>query len=261
MASPGRGFTFYLYRFITSNCKPRSYSVGRPILLSLSRTKFTPSSGPSIHSSFTRRCIGANESKVDPNEALFRNVLRSVIPVGAGIVVGCIAFSKMSSWKSAVKLQIVPCVNASGINDKENIKQSSRLNFIADAVEKAAPAVVNIEVTSTRHMGFFKHTGPTSSGSGFVVTKEGMVLTNAHVVADAMKVDVKLPNGEKYEGMVVDIDQVKDLAAIQLIVDNKVILLDYIIVKGGSLSHLPDLQFSEHVPFELVAIKLPYFLF
>lgn len=59
--------------------------------------------------------------------------------------------------------------------------------------------------------------GPTSSGSGFFVTNDGMILTNAHVVADAMKVEVKMPDGNKYEGVVVDIDPVTDLAAVQLI--------------------------------------------
>ena len=59
--------------------------------------------------------------------------------------------------------------------------------------------------------------GPTSSGSGFFVTNDGMILTNAHVVADAVKVEVKMPNGNKYEGVVVDIDPVTDLAAVQLI--------------------------------------------
>ena len=77
------------------------------------------------------------------------------------------------------------------------------------------------QVTSNRHRGrFLGHIGPTSSGSGFIVTSEGMILTNAHVVADANKVEVKLPNGKKYEGVVVDIDPVTDLAAIQLNVQN-----------------------------------------
>lgn len=66
------------------------------------------------------------------------------------------------------------------------------------------------------------HTGPTSSGSGFVVTSDGMILTNAHVVADAVKVEVKLPNGNKYKGVVVDIDPLTDLAAVQLIDVGKV---------------------------------------
>ena len=61
-----------------------------------------------------------------------------------------------------------------------------------------------------------------SSGSGFIVTEDGMILTNAHVVADASSVEIKMQNGNTYEGTVVDIDPVTDLAAIQLISKEKV---------------------------------------
>lgn len=92
---------------------------------------------------------------------------------------------------------------------------SKTFNFIADAVEAVAPAVVYIEVTS-RQSGFFGPVGATSSGSGFIVTEEGVVLTNAHVVQNAVEVSVRLPDGREFSGVVVDIDPVKDLAAIKL---------------------------------------------
>lgn len=73
--------------------------------------------------------------------------------------------------------------------DSGSPPRSATFNFIADAVEKAAPAVVYIEITGRRAgFGFMGHTGPTSSGSGFIVTEDGMVLTNAHVVENAAKV-------------------------------------------------------------------------
>ena len=94
--------------------------------------------------------------------------------------------------------------------------RSVTFNFIADAVEIAAPAVVNIEVTG-RHEGFFRgHVGPTSAGSGFIVTEDGMVLTNAHVVENAVNVSVKLKDGREFSGTVIDIDLENDLAAVKL---------------------------------------------
>ena len=96
--------------------------------------------------------------------------------------------------------------------------RSETFNFIADAVEKAAPAVVYIEITG-RHagFGFMSHVGPTSSGSGFIVTEDGMVLTNAHVVENAVHVNVKLRDGRSFSGTVVDIDLENDLAAVKLV--------------------------------------------
>jgi len=111
---------------------------------------------------------------------------------------------------------ITPQVNAKTISD--SIPPSKKFNFIANAVEAAEPAVVYIEVTDGRLSGFWghHHTGPTSSGSGFFVNEDGLVLTNAHVVANAIDVTVKLKDGRQFKGVVVDIDQVKDLAAIRL---------------------------------------------
>lgn len=96
--------------------------------------------------------------------------------------------------------------------------RSATFNFIADAVEKAAPAVVYIQITG-RHagFGFMGHVGPTSSGSGFIVTEDGMVLTNAHVVENAVHVNVKLRDGRSFSGTVVDIDLENDLAAVKLV--------------------------------------------
>lgn len=112
-----------------------------------------------------------------------------------------------------------PCVNARSLaeDNSSSLPPSKRFNFVADAVETVAPAVVYIEVTDSRIAGFFGHpAGPTSSGSGFFVSEDGMVLTNAHVVANAMDVTVKLTDGRQFKGVVVDIDPVKDLAAIKL---------------------------------------------
>jgi len=52
-------------------------------------------------------------------------------------------------------------------------------NFIADAVEKALPAVVNITIES----GW----GSEASGSGFIIREDGLIVTNAHVVAQAYR--------------------------------------------------------------------------
>ena len=106
-----------------------------------------------------------------------------------------------------------------GVNstDSGSPPRSATFNFIADAVEKAAPAVVYIEITGRRAgFGFMGHTGPTSSGSGFIVTEDGMLLTNAHVVENAAKVTVKLKDGREFSGIVVDLDFENDLAVVQL---------------------------------------------
>ncbi|CAH2299023.1 Hypothetical predicted protein [Pelobates cultripes] len=87
-------------------------------------------------------------------------------------------------------------------------------NFIADVAEKTAPAVVNIEILG-RHP-FSRQEVQISSGSGFLVSSDGLIVTNAHVVANRSRVRVKLFNGECYEATVQDVDPVIDIATLKI---------------------------------------------
>ena len=123
-------------------------------------------------------------------------------------------FFKSRKDSSIVKAKSVPRDDVS--SNSGSPPRSVTFNFIADAVEIAAPAVVNIEVTG-RQAGFFRgHVGPTGAGSGFIVTEDGMVLTNAHVVENTVNVSVKLKDGREFSGTVIDIDLENDLAAVKL---------------------------------------------
>ena len=53
-------------------------------------------------------------------------------------------------------------------------------------------------------------------GSGFIIDKSGLVLTNAHVVDKADKVTVRLKDGRKFEGKVQGADEVTDLAVVKI---------------------------------------------
>ncbi|XP_019605850.1 serine protease HTRA2, mitochondrial isoform X1 [Rhinolophus sinicus] len=90
----------------------------------------------------------------------------------------------------------------------------SQYNFIADVVEKTAPAVVYIEILG-RHP-FSGREVPISNGSGFVVAADGLIVTNAHVVADRRRVRVRLPSGDTYEATVTAVDPVADIATLRI---------------------------------------------
>ncbi|XP_030126159.4 serine protease HTRA2, mitochondrial [Taeniopygia guttata] len=87
-------------------------------------------------------------------------------------------------------------------------------NFIADVVEKTAPALVYVEIVG-RHP-FLGREVPISNGSGFVVSPDGLIVTNAHVVANRRRVRVKLASGDTYDAVVQDVDQVADIATIKI---------------------------------------------
>uniref|UniRef100_A0A452TZW8 HtrA serine peptidase 3 n=1 Tax=Ursus maritimus TaxID=29073 RepID=A0A452TZW8_URSMA len=95
-----------------------------------------------------------------------------------------------------------------------------KFNFIADVVEKIAPAVVHIELF-LRHPLFGRNV-PLSSGSGFIMSEAGLIITNAHVVSSTnaisgrQQLKVQLQNGDSYEATIKDIDKKSDIATIKI---------------------------------------------
>ena len=109
-------------------------------------------------------------------------------------------------------------------------------SFVTAAVNRVGTAVVRIDTerTVTRRMDpfmedpffrrFFGEGFPQQMpseqlrglGSGFIIDKGGLVLTNAHVVDKADRVTVRLKDGSTYEGKVQGIDEVTDLAVVKI---------------------------------------------
>jgi S1-C subfamily serine protease len=78
------------------------------------------------------------------------------------------------------------------------------------------PSVVNV-TSRTMTMDFFYGLVPQEGqGSGFVIDKDGHILTNYHVVKDAREVEVTMHNRKKYKATVVGTDPAHDLAVIQI---------------------------------------------
>ncbi|XP_052009782.1 serine protease HTRA1A-like [Xyrauchen texanus] len=89
-----------------------------------------------------------------------------------------------------------------------------KYNFIADVVEKIGPAVVHIELY--RKMVYSKREMAVASGSGFVVSDDGLIVTNAHVVANKNRVKVELKNGASYDAKIKDVDEKADIALLKI---------------------------------------------
>jgi Do/DeqQ family serine protease len=112
-------------------------------------------------------------------------------------------------------------------------------NFIAAAVEKVGPAVVRINASRTVRTRvpeifndpFFRQffgdmpTPPSrrterGTGSGFVISADGLILTNAHVVSGADTVSVTMKDGRELQGRVVGQDPLTDVAVVRVQANN-----------------------------------------
>ncbi len=116
-------------------------------------------------------------------------------------------------------------------DDFQSIQKHS---FIADVVSKVSPAVVRIDIEREIEMEAFESdlldpllkdllgdlgTSPQkerAQGSGFVIDRKGLILTNAHVVERVDKVIITFQNGDQVDGKVVGADLVTDLALVEV---------------------------------------------
>lgn len=57
---------------------------------------------------------------------------------------------------------------------------------------------------------------PVSSGSGFIVSEDGWIVTNAHVLSNKQHIKVELKNGMFYDATIKDVDQKLDIALIKI---------------------------------------------
>ncbi len=82
--------------------------------------------------------------------------------------------------------------------------------------KKNIPSVVNVTSRAMTFDFFYGLVPQEGQGSGFVIDKDGHILTNYHVIADAREVKVTLHNRKTYKATIIGMDPSHDLAVIQI---------------------------------------------
>jgi S1-C subfamily serine protease len=82
--------------------------------------------------------------------------------------------------------------------------------------KRALPSVVNITSTQVAYDFFYQPVPEQGQGSGFILDKQGHILTNNHVVEGAQSVQVTLSNQKQYKATVLATDKAHDLALLQI---------------------------------------------
>lgn len=138
-------------------------------------------------------------------------------------------------WSAPGAAKTAPVATAAAVD-----RRLVALPDFTEIVARQGPAVVNISVNGSRKAGVFgmpqldpddpfyeffrRFQGPQSrervpvqgQGSGFIISGDGYVLTNAHVVDDADEVTVKLTDKREFKAKVVGVDRPTDVAVLKI---------------------------------------------
>ena len=121
------------------------------------------------------------------------------------------------------------------LSDKTPLRESevSGLVDLSEGYAKIAqvvrPSVVNVDTTGTRNTKVLDRAGrsgylPKSvkgQGSGVIVSEEGHIITNHHVIADKQEIIITLANEDKHEALLIAFDPSTDIALLKIESDTK----------------------------------------
>jgi len=96
------------------------------------------------------------------------------------------------------------------------VRVQAEESVVIQVVEKVRPAVVNIQTRGFAPDFFGQLFPQEGAGSGVIVSEDGYILTNNHVIRNATQIRVRLLDGTELEGRVVGTDPPSDLAVIKV---------------------------------------------
>jgi Do/DeqQ family serine protease len=159
----------------------------------------------------------------------------SLVFLGSGMTFagGYLANNQQQVSETASNLAV------SRVNAAPPIQAATNPNFVTQVVQKVGPAVVRINSSRTVtsrlpqefndpfFRRFFGSELPQTrervqqgTGSGFIISGDGQILTNAHVVDGADTVSVTLKDGRSFQGKVLGKDELTDVAVVKIQADN-----------------------------------------
>jgi len=103
-------------------------------------------------------------------------------------------------------------ISEASSNDSLDAEEQNNISVY----RKNISSVVNITSKAVTFDFFYGLVPEEGQGSGFIIDKEGHILTNYHVIADARQIEVTLHNRKKYKATIVGTDRSHDLAVVQI---------------------------------------------
>ena len=183
-------------------------------------------------------------SEQNPNPILRRTRALAFGTAAAVVLVGLSAFAFVPGVRpvsdTAPASRIVAAAEPAARSTTPRMLENGAPFSFADLVERVSPAVVtitaetietgpaNVDALPAPFRDFFNQYGQgqggapraprkaISAGSGFIIDKAGFVVTNNHVIENARKITVKLPDGRSFEAKLIGTDPLTDIALLKV---------------------------------------------
>lgn len=132
--------------------------------------------------------------------------------MSAAITVGTMSY--MSDKKSAVTDSAVSGASQQSVQLLAEGSEKTELST-EEIAKRVGPSIVGISCTTQTQSYFGVQTG-TSSGSGIIISADGNIMTNYHVISGGTNIKVKLNTGNEYDATVIGGDEKTDVAVIKI---------------------------------------------
>jgi putative serine protease PepD len=133
--------------------------------------------------------------------------------VGAGVGGGIVAVSNRDTTPAATVVTQAGVTSAAG---STGVPAATGTNLIAPLVEQAAPSIVSIHDSVTQTNQFGQTLQGQAAGSGFVLSADGTIVTNDHVIDGATDITVNFHDGTSASATVIAADPLSDLAVLKV---------------------------------------------
>ncbi|NNG65668.1 PDZ domain-containing protein [Caldanaerobacter subterraneus] len=149
-----------------------------------------------------------------------RKLIASFVAVAliAAIIGGGVTGAFMKYYGIGPQSQVV--TRYLPLAENSNSSQDSILNLIPNIYKIVSPAVVEIDTSTAYTNGYRTEYVPKGSGSGFIISPEGYIVTNNHVIQGASKITVKLLDGRTADAKLIGADPRTDLAVLKINLPN-----------------------------------------
>ncbi len=132
-----------------------------------------------------------------------------------------VASSDSSSSKQEKPVVLNTAVPKDSESSSASDKEVTKTGKMTAAEVYKANVDSTVGITTSINTNYFGYkTTAAASGSGFIISKDGYIVTNYHVIDDANKITVTLYNGKKYQAELIGGDEANDVAVLKIEADD-----------------------------------------